>query len=139
MFDRLVCRPIFPESNTIVSKHMNSRCFRKSCNPDCRFVIVREDQEGPAVRDDSAILSHHVHCGSHCMLPYTVMNIPSSPALRVKNTLSLQTAIVATGQLSRSPYLNVQMVRKRLYNTTCSLPGGDTLTIGSKGRKSPVH
>src|SRR5690625_1959431 len=114
MFDRLVCRPIFPESNTIVSKHMNSRGFRKSCKQDCRFVIVREDQEGPAVRDDSAILSHPVHCGSHCMLPYTVMDIPSSPVLCVKNTFSIQIGIVASGQVSRSPYQIVQMVGNRI-------------------------
>src|SRR5690625_7212501 len=99
MFDRLVCRPIFPESNTIVSKHMNSRCFRKSCNPDCRIVIVREDQEGPAVRDDYAILSHPVHRGSHCMLPYTVMDIPSSPVLCVNTTFSIQIGMVGSGHV----------------------------------------
>src|SRR5690625_7619296 len=102
---------------------MNSLCLRKSCNPDCRFVIVREDQEGPAVRDDSAILSHPVHCGSHCMLPYTVMDIPSSPVLCVKNTFSIQIGIVASGQVSRSPYQIVQMeigrasCRERVFMT----------------------
>src|SRR5690625_6077419 len=105
---------------------MNSRRFREGCNPDGRFVIVREDKEGPAIRDDSPILSHPVHCGTHCMLSYTVVDIPPGPVLGVENTFHFQIGIVSSGLVSRSTCQIVLIVSTRFYNTSLSITGCDT-------------
>ena len=73
----LVRRPVFAEADAIVREHKNGRDVRQRRDADRRPVVIRENQERPAVGNQSAKQGHAVHGRGHRMFAHTEVEVAS--------------------------------------------------------------
>ena len=71
MLDWLMCRPIFADTDTVMSENKYRRIFRQCRNTNCRSHIVAEYKESADHGDHSAVQRHPVGDGGHGQLTYS--------------------------------------------------------------------
>ena len=75
MLDRLVGRPVFAKTDTVMGHHVDDAGVLDRGQPHRATAIVGEHQEGAAIGDDPAVQRHAVHRRSHAELADAVIDI----------------------------------------------------------------
>src|SRR5262249_15349525 len=83
MLHRLMCRPIFADSNRIVGKNMDNRDFHQGAQADCRPAVVAKDQESRS-KWSNLREGQTIEDGAHSVFANTEMKIPSGRILRAE-------------------------------------------------------
>jgi hypothetical protein len=75
MLDRLMRRPVLAEADGVVGEHIDHPLAHEGGETDRATSVVREDQEGAAVRDETAMEREAVHGSGHAVLADSVMDV----------------------------------------------------------------
>ena len=75
LFDRLVGRAVFTETDAVVRENVDHPQLHQRREPNRRAHVVGEDQERRSERNDSAVRRHAVACGAHPMLAHAEVQV----------------------------------------------------------------
>src|SRR5688500_6522178 len=94
MFNGLMRRSIFAKAYTIMRKNEYCGDSRYSCNADRRTHVIREDQERPAVSNNTTKQIHSIQSRAHPMLAHAEANITPGLVVFLEITRFLELGII---------------------------------------------
>src|SRR5205085_149900 len=102
LFDGLVRRAIFAESDRIVGVNVDDVSIHDARQPYRWPHVIREDQERRAVWNDATGKRHTVHDRAHPVLADAEMKVPTAVALGGEARLALDDGVGRAGEIRRT-------------------------------------
>src|SRR4030042_3656877 len=99
MFDRLMGWAILTQPDAVMCVNPDAGIMRKCREPNGRSHIIREDQEGSTIRDDSTINGHPIDNRPHSMLTHSKMKISTFRGSFLKIRAIVDPGIIRRGQV----------------------------------------
>ena len=102
MLDRLVGRAVLTEPDRVVREHVSDRQTHEGRQSDGGPHVVRENQERPAERADSAVEREAVHDAGHPVLADTEVNHAAIRVVRRQISAAVDVRLVRRPEVGRS-------------------------------------
>ena len=103
VLDRLMGRSVLSQSNRVVGHHVDNTGLRKGRHTHGIPHVIREDEEGSAVRDKSrGVKSNSVADGSHGVLAHSKADVALSRGILLEVSEHLHEGHVGRGQIGGS-------------------------------------
>ncbi len=115
-------RAVFAETDRIVSKNIDGSQAHHSSQANGWPHIIRENQEGTAIRDQTRGMGQTVENRAHGMLAYSEMDVAAAGS-RSKSRLSLQGGIIRWCQVGRTAQQQRQVRRQGVKHQPTGLAG----------------
>ena len=139
MFDRLVRRAVLPHADGVVRQHVDDAAPHQRRQADGRTHVVREDEEGGAERDHSAVPRHPAEDRPHPVLAHPEMDVPT-PRLRIGEKLTglFHDRFRRGGQVRGSARQLRHLRGDRVQHLAGRTPGGRRAGLGQE-RRDPLR
>ena len=131
-FHRLVSRPIFSNSDRVVSQNIGHRKLGKSGDPDRWAKVVSKDAEGRSANTEKAIVSHTVTDSAHSMLANSKPNIAARWISSRKIALFLEIILSRSKEIGRTSNHRRHSLRNSINDNSTGSTGciGIVITKG---------
>ena len=127
MLDRLMRRSVLAETNRVVRHDMNDALTHERTQPDRRTGIIREDEEGAGIRDDSAMQRHAIHCRGHAMLAHAIMDEAAGIIGGGQHLHRLRLGVIGACEVGRAADHFRHGIGQRIEREFRGSAGGDVL------------